>query len=93
MSHEINETLRNECQVALVTLEKMNQPETAELQSKLAWCLGSYDYDKNPSGLYEYGVVALAAMKNIKAGNPRKISKKVLEGLEVGLRNFESSRN
>ena len=93
MNYEINENLRNSCQLALDTLEKLNRSETTELQSKLAWCLGSYDYDKNPSGLFEYGVVALEAMKSIKAGQPRKISKKVIEGLEVGLKSFEASRN
>jgi hypothetical protein len=93
MSQKINEVLRNECQVTLETLSKINTPETAELQSKLAWCLGSYDYDKNPMGLYEYGVVALETLKTLKASNPRKITKKVIDGLEVGLRSFEASRN
>lgn len=93
MFNEINETLRNECQATLEILKKVNQPETTELQAKLEWCLGSYDFDKNPSGLYEYAVVALETMKNIKAGSPRKISKKIIEGLEVGLRHYETSRN
>ncbi len=93
MSYEINENLRNECQQALEAIEKLNKPETAELQAKLAWCIGSYDHDKNPSGLYEYGSVALETMKDIKKTNPRKINKKVIEGLEVGLHNFENSSN
>ena len=93
MNYEMNENLRNSCQQALEALEKLNRTETTELQSKLAWCIGSYDYDKNPSGLYEYGVVALETMRSIKADNPRKISKKVIEGLEVGLKNFETSKN
>lgn len=91
MSHEINENLRNECQVTLDTLKKLNQPETTQLQSNLEWCIGSYDHDKNPAGLYEYGVVALETMKTIKAASPRKISKKVIEGLEAGLNNFRSN--
>jgi len=33
MSYEINETLRNECQQALITFEKMSKPETAELST------------------------------------------------------------
>jgi hypothetical protein len=93
MNYEINENLRNSCQLALETLTKLNRSETTELQSKLAWCIGSYDYDKNPSGIYEYGVVALETMKTIKTENPRKINKKVIEGLEVGLKNFETSKN
>jgi hypothetical protein len=93
MNLEINENLRNSCQQALETLKKLNRTETTELQSKLEWCLGSYDFDKNPSGLYEYGVVTLETMRSIKADNPRKINKKVIEGLEVGLKNFETSSN
>jgi hypothetical protein len=93
MNIELNENLRNSCQQALETLKKLKRDETTELQSKLEWCLGSYDYDKNPSGLYEYGVVALETMKSIKADNPRKINKKVIEGLQVGLQNYESSKN
>jgi hypothetical protein len=30
-------------------------------------------------------------MKDIKKSNPRRIAKKVIDGLEVGLRNYESS--
>ena len=93
MSSKINESLRDECQVTLETLQKLNQPETKELQSKLAWCIGSFDFDKNPVGLYEFGIVALETMRNIKKNNPRKINKKVIEGLEVGLHNYESSSN
>jgi len=93
MSKKINDALKNECQATLDTLARINSPETAELQSKLAWCIGSYDHDNNASGLYEYGIVALESLKALKAANPRKITKKVVDGLEAGLRNFESSRN
>jgi hypothetical protein len=92
MANEINEKLRNECQNALESLEKLKLPETAELQAKLAWCIGSYDYDKNPSGLTEFGEMALKALNRIKEKNPRKVSKKVLEGLEAAISNYEASQ-
>jgi hypothetical protein len=92
MATEINEKLRNECQNALETLEKFNLPETAELQAKLAWCIGSYDYDKNPSGLSEFGGMALKALSKIKEKNPKKVAKKVLDGLDAAIRNFETSQ-
>lgn len=92
MSKKINDALRNECQAALDTLAKLNLPETAELQSKLAWCIGSYDHDKNASGLHEYGVVALETLKTLKAGNPRKITKKSIDGLAASLQDFEGGK-
>jgi len=91
MSNEINDKLRNECQNALETLEKLKLPETAELQAKLAWCIGSFDYDKNPSGLTEFGGMALKALNKFKEKNPKKVSKKVIDGLEAAIRNFEAN--
>jgi hypothetical protein len=92
MAVEINDKLRNACQQGLESLEKLNLPETAELQAKLAWCIGSYDYDKNPSGLSEFGELALKALNKIKDKNPRKVSKKVLDGLDAAIRNYEASQ-
>ena len=92
MANEINDKLRNECQNALETLEKLKLPETAELQAKMAWCIGSYDYDKNPSGLTEFGGMALKALIKFKEKNPRKVSKKVIDGLDGAIRNFEASQ-
>jgi hypothetical protein len=92
MANEINDKLRNECQNALETLEKLKLSETAELQAKLAWCIGSYDYDKNPSGLTEFGGMALKALSRIKEKNPKKVAKKVLDGLDAAIRNYEASQ-
>jgi len=92
MANEINDKLRNECQNALETLEKLNLPETAELQAKMGWCIGSYDYDKNPSGLTEFGGMALKALKKIKEKNPKKVSKKLIDGLEAAISNYEAAQ-
>ena len=91
MANEINEKLRDECQNALEALEKFNLPETAELQAKLAWCIGSYDYDKNPSGLSEFGSMALKQLNKIKEKNPKKVTKKLIDGLDAAIKNFETS--
>jgi hypothetical protein len=93
MTNAINDKLRNECQAALETLEKLNFQETAELQAKLAWCIGSYDYDQNPSGLSEFGGMALKALSKIKEKNPKKVTKKVIDGLDSAIRNFETSQH
>lgn len=91
MNIEINEKLRNNCESALTALKKLNDPDTTELQSKLEWCIGSYDHDKNPAGLVEYGAVTLQTLKDIKKENPRKINKKVIESIEKSL--TELSKN
>jgi len=92
MSEKINDKLRNECQNALNTLTKINLTKTSELQAKLEWCIGSYDYDKNPSGLSEFGGMALSALTSYKEKNPRKVAKKVIDGLDAAIHNYEASQ-
>ncbi len=65
----------------------MNIEEYNEIKSKLEYCIGSYDHDKNPVGLLEYGEVALNELKAFKASNPRKVNRKVIENLEKFLSN------
>ena len=90
MAININDKLRNECQAALETLQKLNVTKTAELQAKLEWCIGSYDFDKNPSGLAEFGSQALKELKKIKDKDPKKVTKKLIDGLEGAIVKFES---
>jgi hypothetical protein len=59
--------------------------EYADLQSKLEYCIGSYDHDKNPSGLVEYGKIALKKLTALKEKSPKKVTKKVLTDLEKSL--------
>ena len=81
------EKIRSACEAANQVFAKLNKEEYAELQSKLEYCIGSYDYDKNPAGLYEYGKVALEELKSFKAQNPRKVNNKVITDLEKSLPN------
>lgn len=92
MAVNINDKLRNECQGALETLKKLNISRTSELQAKLQWCIGSYDYDKNPSGLAEFGSQALKELKKFKEKNPRKVTKKLIDGLEGAIVRFEARK-
>jgi len=80
-----NEKLRNACQSALNTFKKISDPGFTELQSKLEYCIGSFDFDKNPVGLYEYGHKALTALKAYKKDNPRRVSVKTVSDLEKSL--------
>ena len=92
MTNTVNEKLRNNCQSALETLKKVNDPDTTELQTKLEWCLGSFDFDKNPVGLHEFSSVALQTLKDIKNENPKKVTKKVIDELEKSISSYEAAR-
>ena len=80
-----NEKVRNACVAAVQVFEKINKEEYVDLKSKLEFCVGSYDYDKNPSGLIEYGRKAMETLKAFKEQNPRKVNKKIITDLEKSL--------
>jgi len=82
-----NEKIRNACAAAVQTFEKLNRHEFAELKSKLEFCIGSFDFDKNPSGLIEFGKKAAGELKAFKAQHPRKVNKKIIDNLEKYLNN------
>ena len=79
---KVNEKLVTSCNGAVAVFEKLKMDEYKELNSKLIWCLGSYQNDKNPEGLIETGAMALNALKEFKTKNPRKVNKKVIDNLE-----------
>jgi hypothetical protein len=89
--NEVNEKLKQSCQDAIEAFKKLNDESYAEIQEKLEWCIGSYDFDKNPSGLYEYGAKSLDVLKSIKEMQPRKVSKKLIDTLEKALKNFSEN--
>jgi hypothetical protein len=82
---QVNEKLKKSCENALVALQKLNDKKYSDLQSKLEWCLGSYEHDSNPEGLQEYGTKSLQILKKVKSSHPRKVTKKVIDGLESAL--------
>jgi len=80
-----NEKLRDTCNKAYLCLKKINDPADTAIQSKLEFVIGSYDYDKNPIGLYEIGKLALPILKKIKIKSPRKVTKQLITDLEKSL--------
>ncbi len=80
-----NDKLRIACEAASEAIGKLNEPKFADLKEKLDYCIGSYDFDKNPEGLAEFGKKALKDLTKFKASNPRKVNKKVLAQLEKAL--------
>ncbi|MEQ9423470.1 MAG: hypothetical protein RJQ09_03555 [Cyclobacteriaceae bacterium] len=71
------------CEEAKTKLEKLGIEE--KIQAELAWVIGSYNYDKNPEGLYEIGNKALTALVDFKSQKPRLVSKKFIADLEKSL--------
>ena len=71
------------CVEAKQKLESLGVEQT--IQEELAWVIGSYNYDSNPVGLYEIGGKALEALKEVKKGSPRKVSKKLIDTLEKAI--------
>ena len=81
------EKFRNACEEAVGVFTKLNNKEQTEIKSKLEYCIGSYDHDKNPVGLFKYGEIALDELKSFKKQFPRKVNKKVITNLEKYLQN------
>lgn len=79
------EKFRNACEEAVQLFDKLNIEEHTDIKSKLKYCIGSFDYDNNPSGLYEFGKMALEELKSFKDKHPRKVNKKIIENLEKNL--------
>jgi hypothetical protein len=78
--------LRDACFEAYLFFEQSGDLGNNEIQSKLEFVVGSYDFDKNPVGLYEIGADALGILKEIKKKSPKKVDKKIIDDLEKGLK-------
>ena len=74
-----SERLRDACELAVQTFKKLKKPEFDDIISKLEFCIGSYNFDKNPSGLVEYGFKALEMLKEIRKKFPKKVPAKLLD--------------
>jgi hypothetical protein len=81
-----NNKLRDACQSAILAFEKLNSASYEDICSKLEFCIGSYDFDKNPVGLYEFGQKALDMLKKVKEKTPKKVTQKTLTDLEKALK-------
>ena len=76
------------CQQVVAKFDKMDGGQYDETKGKLEWCLGSYNYDKNPAGLVEYGNKAVAQLKEARAEKPRQVPQKLIDDLEKALAKF-----
>jgi hypothetical protein len=68
---------------ALKTLQALGIEQ--QLQQDIEWCLGSYQHDKNPSGLYDMTERALIALQEAKSRKAKGVTTKLLGDLEKAL--------
>ena len=78
-------TLAKQCQQVAAKFDKLEDGKYTEIKEKLEWCLGSYNYDKNPAGLADYGKQAVEKLKEARQEKPRQISQKLIDDLEKAL--------
>lgn len=58
-----------------------------QLQADIEWCLGSYHADKNPIGLFDMVNRALPILKTELARKSKGITAKLIDNLELVLKN------
>ena len=80
--------LAKQCQEVAAKLDKLDGQQYNEIKEKLEWCLGSYNYDKNPAGLADYGRQAAEKLKEARKEKPRQVSQKLIDDLEKALSKF-----
>ena len=85
---QVNEELKSVCAESLEAFRKQKEDYT-EIESKLEWVLGSYDYDQNPVGLHEFAVKSLEIMKEVKKEKPRAFAKKLMDKSEKTIKKYE----
>jgi hypothetical protein len=57
-----------------------------QLQSEIVWCLGSYSYDKNPTGLFETAERAIGIFKTELARKSKGITPKFIADIEAAIK-------
>lgn len=81
-------SLAKKCEEAVAKFDKLGDSKYNELKEKLEWCLGSYNHDKNPAGLVEYGRKAVDMLKEARNEKPKQVSQKLIDDLEKALAKF-----
>jgi len=80
-----SDRLRDACEKAVVFFKTVNSEQFSEIISKLEYCIGSYNFDKNPSGLIEYGQKAAEILREMKKAKTARLPKTLLKNLEDNL--------
>ena len=86
----VNEALKLVCVDSLEAFRKQKQ-DYSEIESKLEWVIGSYEYDLNPVGLHEFAVKSLEIMKTVKQEKPRAFTKKLIDQSSKIIKQYEEA--
>jgi len=84
-----NEKLEKASKDALAQFEKIGDEKYYDIRSKLEFVLGSYGFDGNPVGLYEYAKKSSDLLKKYKTKHPRKVSKKLIDSIDKAVSDFK----
>jgi len=84
-----NEKLEKASKDALAQFEKIGDEKYYDIRSKLEFVLGSYGFDGNPVGLYEYAKKSSDLLKKYKLKHPRKVSKKLIDSIDKAVSDFK----
>jgi hypothetical protein len=76
--------IESAARIALTKLRELSLDD--QLQAELDWCLGSYSFDKNPTGLYEMVQRAIKLFATEKEKKTKGITAKLLADLEKGVK-------
>ncbi|NOT73658.1 MAG: hypothetical protein HOP08_01930 [Cyclobacteriaceae bacterium] len=72
------------CEVSLTKLNELNIEH--ELQSEINWCLGSFQNDQNPIGLYQMVERSLIIFKAELSKKTKGVTAKLVADLEKALK-------
>ncbi len=88
----VNQKLEKACKDALAQFEKIGDEKFYDIRSKLEFVLGSYGFDGNPVGLYEFTKRSSEMLKKYKKNNPRKVPKTVIESMDKAVDAYEKNK-
>src|SRR6266496_502979 len=72
--------------VAQTILEKLTALDIEpQLQAELNWCIGSYNHDGNPVGLYEVAKKALVVLKAENSKKTKGVTARLISDIEKAL--------
>ncbi|HQQ98578.1 MAG TPA: hypothetical protein PLX35_15010 [Cyclobacteriaceae bacterium] len=78
-----NELIVAACEVSLAKLNQLGIEH--ELQAEINWCLGSFQNDGNPIGLYQMAERSLIVFKTEQAKKTKGVTATLIKDLEKAL--------
>ena len=83
-----NDKIEKACKDALAHFEKLGDEKFYDIRSKLEYVLGSYGFDRNPVGLYEFALKSIEILENYKEQNSKKVPKKLIDSIQKAVSDY-----